>query len=71
MKPTGPIRYLTSSVWDTVGALGVNAVQQILILLAATLGVALLATAVWAMMPWQIALNAWLLPAWVWRRHSW
>ncbi|MDA5633411.1 MULTISPECIES: DUF2235 domain-containing protein [Rhizobium/Agrobacterium group] len=47
-------------VWDTVGALGVNAVQQILILLALTLGVAGLATAVWAMMPWQIALNVWL-----------
>jgi uncharacterized protein (DUF2235 family) len=48
-------------VWDTVGALGVNAVQQMLIILAAAIGIAAVATAVWALMPWEIGLSIWLI----------
>ncbi len=47
-------------VWDTVGALGVNALQQVLIILFTAILMAAAATGIWALMPWQVGLSTWL-----------
>lgn len=47
-------------VWDTVGALGVNAIQQAIIIIVAAIVVLGLGALVWALMPWPINPFTWL-----------
>ena len=48
-------------VWDTVGALGVNFLQQVLVLALAVVVVTVISIGLWAVLPWSISIWKWLI----------